>query len=320
MKPHLSYLMAKVAAAAAISLIAAPALASPVLKAEVAVAGKTVTVGDMFDDAGKLASAPLFLAPAPGTSGLVQIADIRLAASRAGIDDFDDHGASGVEVSRLATTVDAPLLNGLISSTLKDRGILTDGMTANALFDGPLTSLKAAAVPNAVTLANFRYAPDSGLFAARFELAGVDAPLDLTGRVDLMVEAPTLTETLGPGAILSAADIVMQPVSAKFADSGNIATIDQLLGKQLQRQSRAGMVLKISDVADPQIISRSDLVTVYLHVGTLTLTVKGTALNAASLGQQVAVLNSTSKKIIHGTARADGAVEITTAPLSVAGL
>ncbi|MEO8884209.1 MAG: flagellar basal body P-ring formation chaperone FlgA, partial [Devosia sp.] len=181
-------------------------------------------------------------------------------------------------------------------------------------------ALKAAAVANPVTLADFRYSPDSGLFAARFQLAGVDKPLDLTGRIDLMVDAPTLTETLGPGVILSAANIVMQPVPAKFADNGNIAALDQLIGKQLQRQSRAGMVLKISDVADPQLIARSDLVTVYLHVGSLTLTVKGTALNAASLGQQVAVLNSTSKKIIHGTARADGAVEITTAPMSVAGL
>jgi flagella basal body P-ring formation protein FlgA len=321
MNPNLSSLSMKVATAAIVSIIAVQAvLASPVLKAEVAVAGKTVTVGDMFDGAGNLASAPLFLAPAPGTSGLVQIADIRLAASRAGIDDFDDHGSTGVEVSRLATTVDAPQLTALISKALKDRGVLTDGVTANAFFDAPLTALKAAAVPNPATLADFRYAPDSGLFAARFDLAGVDTPLDLTGRVDLMVEAPTLTETLGPGAILSAADIVMQPVSLKFADSGNIATIDQLLGKQLQRQSRAGMVLKITDVTDPQLIARSDLVTVYLHVGSLTLTVKGTALNAASLGQSVAVLNSTSKKIIHGTARADGAVEITTAPMIVAGL
>jgi len=203
-----------------------------------------VTVGDMFDGAGNLASAPLFLAPAPGTSGLVQIADIRLAASRAGIDDFDDHGANGVEVSRLATTIDAPLLTSLISGVLKTRGVLTDGMTANAIFDSPLGSLKAAAVADPVTLADFRYSPDSSLFAARFELAGVDKPLDLTGRIDLMVEAPTLTETLGPGAILSAADIVMQPVPAKFADNGNIAALDQLIGKQLQRQSRAGMVLK----------------------------------------------------------------------------
>lgn len=314
MKSHLCLL------ALSLGLATAPALASPVLKAEADVTARTVTVGDMFNDAGDLATAPLFLAPAPGTSGLVPIGDIRLAAIRAGLGDFDDRGATGIEVSRLATTVDGPLLTGLMSDALKSRGVLTDGVTANVLFDAPLTDLKAAAVQNPVALADFRYSPDTGLFAARFELAGVDKPLDLTGRIDLMVEAPALTRTLASGAIISAGDIAVQPVPLKFADSGNVATVDQLVGKQLQRQSRAGMVLKVSDIADPQLIGRSDVVTVYLHQGTLTLTIKGTALNAASLGQAVAVLNPISKKIIHGTARADGAVEITTAPLSVAGL
>ena len=41
---------------------------------------------------------------------------------------------------------------------------------------------------------------------------------------------------------------------------------------------------------------------------------------AASLRQPVAVMNSASKRIVHGVARVDGAVEITTAPLSVADL
>jgi flagella basal body P-ring formation protein FlgA len=43
-------------------------------------------------------------------------------------------------------------------------------------------------------------------------------------------------------------------------------------------------------------------------------------LNAASQGQPVAVLNFASKKVLHGTALSNGAVEISTDPLSVAGL
>ena len=135
-----------------------------------------------------------------------------------------------------------------------------------------------------------------------------------------MVEAPQLANTLPAGTIIGADDIVMRPVSLRLVQNGNVASEDELVGKQLVRQSRAGMVLKSTDVSDPQLVARNDLVTVYLHAGALTLTVKGTALNAASLGQPVAVLNAASKKIVHGTARADGAVEITATPLSVAGL
>ena len=296
------------------------ALAAPVLKPQVDIAAAVVTVGDMFTDAGTLAEQSLFLAPAPGTTGLVSIADVRLAAAKAGIVDFDDQGATAVRVSRLATIVDDKLLTKLISDDLAARGILTEGMTANALFDTSLDGLSAAAIADPVQLANLRYTPESGTFTARFILAGQDLPLDVTGRLDLMIEAPQLVATLGAGTILTPNDLEMRPIPLKFAENSSIATLDQLVGKQLQRQSRAGMVLRVADVADPQLISRNDQVTVYLHSGPLTLTIKGSALNSASLGQPVAVMNSASKRIVHGVARADGAVEITTAPLSVAGL
>jgi flagella basal body P-ring formation protein FlgA len=162
--------------------------------------------------------------------------------------------------------------------------------------------------------------PDSGNFTAQVDVAGQDIPLDLSGRIDFTIEAPELKETLAAGTILAANDIVMQSVPAKLVVNGNIASEDQLVGKQLQRQSHAGMLLKVSDVADPTLIQRNDPVTVYLHTGALTLTVKGMALNAASLGQPVAVLNAISKKVIHGVARSDGGVEIAAMPLSVAGL
>jgi len=295
-------------------------LAAPALKSDVRVVDKVVTVGDMFDNAGKLASQPLFLAPAPGTSGMVEIADIRLAALKVGIETFDDRGETGVNVSRLAVPVDQPLLNRLLSDGLASRGVLLDGMTANAVFDSLPDDLEAAAVPDPVKLRDFSYMPDSGNFTARVDVAGQDIPLDLSGRIDLTIEAPELKETLAAGTILAANDIVMQSVPAKLVVNGNIASEDQLVGKQLQRQSHAGMLLKVSDVADPTLIQRNDPVTVYLHTGALTLTVKGMALNAASLGQPVAVLNAISKKVIHGVARSDGGVEIAAMPLSVAGL
>jgi flagella basal body P-ring formation protein FlgA len=308
------------ALALAFSLAATSVLAAPVLKAQVDVAAEVVTVGDMFADAGTLAERPLFLAPRPGTSGTVPLSDVRLAAAKAGLETFDDGGAASVRVTRLATPIEAAALTALMSADLRTRGILSGDETANVSFDTRLDGLTAAAVAEPAQLVYLRYAPATGLFSARFALAGIDTPLDLTGRIELMVPAPELVRTLPAGAILAADDLAMRPVPLRLVQNGNVASLDQLVGKQLARQSRAGMVLKASDVADPQLIARNDPVTVYLHAGPLTLTVKGTALNAASLGQPVAVLNTMSKRVVHGIARAGGAVEIATSPLSVAGL
>lgn len=296
---------------------AAPA---PVLKAQVGVAGPLVTIGDMFTNPGKLSGTALFRSPAPGTSGFVDIAAVRTAVAAVGFSDFNDQNVQRVRVSRLATPVDAKMLTGLIDADLKARGILSTGMTAQMQFDQVLVNLNAAATPDPVQLVNLRYMPQSGSFAARFILAGQDTPLDATGRIDLMIAAPQLVASLPAGTILQASDIEMRPIPLKFAETTGPATLDQLVGKQLRRQSRAGMTLRAVDVTEPELISRNEPVTVYLRSGPMTLTIKGTALNSASKGEQVGVLNLMSKKVLHGIARADGAVEIPLGTVTVAGL
>jgi flagellar basal body P-ring formation protein FlgA len=315
MKAHL---MAIVAAGLS-GLASTAALALPVLETQVDTADAVVTVGDMFKDAGRLASQPLFLAPAPGTTGTVPIEEVRDAAARAGLNDFDDGGVQSVEVSRRATPVTATILSGLVGNELKARGVLTPGITAQTSFDTPLDGLDAAAVHDPVQLVDLRYT-DDGAFAARFTLAGIAMPVDVSGHFVLMTEAPELASTLAGGTILSASDIVERPVPLSQVQNTNVAALDQLVGKALQRQSHAGMVLKISDVADPIVIARNDMVTVYLHAGPMTLSVRGTALNSASAGDPVSVLNTLSKRIVRGIARPDGAVEMSAVPVSVAGL
>ena len=111
----------------------------------------------------------------------------------------------------------------------------------------------------------------------------------------------------------------MAPVPLATADAGGYADVSQLIGKQLLRSSRAGFMLKSTDVTEPTAVTRNALVTVYLKAGAMTLTVKGQALGSAAAGETVDVLNTTTKKILHGVARTDGTVEVITA-LTVAGL
>jgi flagellar basal body P-ring formation protein FlgA len=304
-----------------LSLMASTAaFAQPTLKSDVTVADKVVTIGDLFSDAGSLASAPLFLAPAPGTTGTVDLADIRMAAIKAGLAAFDDGGATETHVARAAIAITADMLTAAMTADLRQRNLLPAEQSIVVTFDSGIDGLEAATTGEPLHLVNLRYVADSGLFTARFTLAGIDQPLDLSGRLDTTIEAQSLVATLPAGAILTAADLALAPVSTRIAQNGNFAALDQLVGKQLLRQSRQGVPLKLSDVGQPQVIARSQLVTVYLHSGPLTLTIRGTALNAAAVGEDVAVMNSMSKRTIHGTARADGSIEIAAPATTVAGL
>ena len=306
-------------ATALLATAALPAWATPSLRPEVTVNAAIVTVGDMFEDAGALAELALFRAPQPGTTGVVDLRSIRAAASRIGLVEFENIGIISVPVTRASVTIDTPALGRMIEDNLHARGFVPAGASLALSFDRPDLAFQAEIGDEPAKLLSLRYLPGSTGFLARFQIAGTDMPVDVTGNLDLMIEAPHLVRPRAAGTVLTADDIVMKRVPLRFADNTGVVSLDQLVGKQLERAGRADLMLRAGDVVDPQVVARNQMVTVILRSGPMTLTVKGQALNAASQGQPVQVLNTASKKILSGVALPDGAVEITST-INVAGL
>lgn len=296
-----------------------PAAAAPTLRAAVEVAGAVVTVGDMFADAGSFATTPLFRAPAPGTTGRVDLAAIRSAAARAGLSSYDTAGLKAVAVSRSGVQVDATLLARLVATGLSDRGLVPDNASAEPSFDTNI-SLHAELADEPVRLLDLRVQPGGKSFAARFQIAGIERPIDLTGRIDMFADVPHLAATMQAGQILTPADIEMKRIPLEFTDRTGIASLDQLVGKALKRNAREGLLLKTSDIEDPVVVRRNSPVTVVYAVGTMTLTVQAQALGDAAIGASVQVMNSVTHKLLTGIAQADGTVAIGTLPRQVAGL
>tara|TARA_R110002020_G_scaffold57111_5_gene157537 strand:- start:4817 stop:5761 length:945 start_codon:yes stop_codon:yes gene_type:complete len=301
-------------------LLGATTLAAPALKGDITVIAGVVTVGDMFDEAGLAAEDALFRAPKPGTTGNVSLADIRAAAARIGIESFEARGLDSIRVSRAATMIGQAELAELIRADLANRGILTKGMSANTVFTTAFTALNAAAVDKPASLTSLRYQPATGSFTARFALAGMDQPLDLSGSIELMIEAPHLAGNYAAGTILGPDNIVMRAVPLRFAESNGVPRLEDIVGKALSRQSREGMMLKPADLSTPLTVAKNDAVTIYFRRGPMTLTVKGQAVTGATLGAPLQVLNLMSRRVISATAIAAGAVEVSAEPLALAGL
>jgi flagella basal body P-ring formation protein FlgA len=297
------------------------AIAMPTLRGDITVNKSVVTIGDMFEGAGSLAETGIFMAPAPGTTGVVPLADVERAAAMAGLTEFENVGYTRVRVARASTLVGPVMLEALIDADLERRGIISGEVTAELRFDLADVSFDAAAVDDPARLVSLRYTPGNDGFSARFMIAGIDQPVELGGTIRLMTKAPRLAQTLPAGTILAEADFEFAEVPLATADAGGYADLTQLLGKQLVRQARGGIMLKASDVTEPKVVNRNTIVTVVLNSGPMTLTVRGTALTTAAVGEPVDVLNTVTKKILHGIARADGVVEIVTPTVTnVAGL
>lgn len=306
--------------ALALSLLATAACAMPLLRGDITVASSLVTIGDLFENAGLQAETAVFRAPAPGTTGTVTLDAIASAARNAGIEEFEAAGLQAIKVSRLGTMVDLALLTGLIEDDLIQRGILGQGMEMELSLDRPLPDLAAADPSDPVRLEILRYMPGSSSISARFQVSGVTQPLDVSGQIQLMIAAPHLARTLPEGAILSSDDVVMRLVPVAYAETAGFVIPQDIVGMQLQRQTRAGVMLRPADVASPRIIGRNENVTVIYQQGALTLTTTGKALNSASLSEPVSVLNTMSNKVLQGRATGSGTVTITSGPQQLAGV
>lgn len=291
-------------------LLAGTALSAPVLKSDVEVSSAIVTVGDMFADAGDNAARPLFRAPAPGTAGTVNLDAVRTAAARAGITEFDNPGLLDVRVARTGVLIDQKLVRQLIADELSRREILNEGMSIEIWTNDLPAALYAEKSAEPASLELLTYYPGGENFQARIRVAGRQQAVQITGRLDLLIEAPHLVTALPQGRIIGPDDVEMRPVQLRYADTTGIPTLDQVIGKELRLPSRAGMMLKPSDLEVPQLIARNQDVVIYYRKGSLTLTVKGRALNAAAHGETVQVMNLMSKKVVSGIATAAGTVEI----------
>jgi flagella basal body P-ring formation protein FlgA len=316
----LSQLSKRLALVSVISLMAATAEAAPTLRGNVTVTDQLVTVADMFDDAGALAEMAIFSAPAPGTTGKVDIATIRSAAARVGITSFEANGFSSVNVTRVGMIVDEALLKDLVVTDLTARGLIGSDVNANVQFSRVLDPIQVSTNGVAARLEGMRYTAGSRDFSARFVLADNSRVIDVTGTIDMTIEMPHLAANLPAGTILLPEHLVMRPVPVGQANAYAHAPLEQLVGMALNRQSREGMMLRLSDVSPPIAVAKNELVTIVYRRGPMTLTVKGQAITSASRGSSLQVLNLMSKRVISATAVAPGTVEVTGGPVSLAGL
>lgn len=313
-------ILSRMALISAFALVAATAEAAPALRGNVTVTNQVVTVADMFDDAGALAETAIFSAPAPGTTGTVDLATIRAAAARVGIQTFEANGLAAVTVTRAGMIVDEATLESLIAEELSHRGLIGPGVNSTIQFSRFVDPIQVSTNGVAVRLESLRYTKGSRDFAVRFMLADGKRPLELSGTVDLTIEMPHLAANLPAGTILTPDNVVMKAVPVGQADAYGYVPVDQLVGMALNRQSREGMLLRASDVSPPLAVSKNDLVTIIYRRGPMTLTVKGQAITNASRGNSLQVLNLMSNRVITATAVSPGTVEVDGGPVSMAGL
>jgi flagellar basal body P-ring formation protein FlgA len=200
---------------------------------------------------------------------------------------------------------DATDADGVV--TLGDifEGAGSAGQVRVAMRTGQILVLDAGAVQSLARRSGLDWANAEGI--RRIVVRGgssVGGSATPRGNVDVLAYA----RNFATGELVQPEDLIWAKAAAAPGDAPSDA--DQAIGLAAKRPLRAGASVSMRDIAAPQVIKTGDLVTVTFAADGLSLALQGKAMAGAARGENIAVLNTTSKKIIQAVASGPGEATI----------
>lgn len=169
---------------------------------------------------------------------------------------------------------------------------------------------------------------------SRLKLSHCPTPLDasipgkqsLSGNITVLIRCPTdgwqvyvpvqtrlllprvvAVKPLSRGVVLSDADLDIRMIEARFQRGVLFDDPAQIIGSKVKRNVRIGEAIEGNDIC---LVCRNDSVRIKAGRSGLNVVTKGTALSDGSLGEQIRVQNSKSKRVIDGVITGVGEVTV----------
>jgi flagella basal body P-ring formation protein FlgA len=290
-------------------------IAAPVLRANVAVVGNVVRIGDVIENAGVAAKIAIYRAPDLGTTGSLPTAQVIATLRSHQVIGVDTRDLTEISITRLARTLQARDLEFEVARALEHKNGLGDAANLSLTFDRDVQDVRLeASHTGALQPTSLRFEPRNNRFDITFEIANenVATPtrLRFTGRAIETIETAVPTRNVERGEVLKPSDVVVER-RPKAEAGGDLATRDRVVGMQARKQISAGQPVKVADIGKPDLVQRDQNVTLTYEVAGLFLTIRGKALESGAEGDVVNVLNLQSKRTVAGVVVARGQVSAT---------
>lgn len=131
---------------------------------------------------------------------------------------------------------------------------------------------------------------------------------NLSAEIKLTLDAYVATRELKRGMTLAAGDVRLERVPAGPWFEKYVADLDDLLGKQVERNLKEGTPIRLDHVSRPKMVNSGDSVMIIAEKGALRITAPGKARQDGELGEWIKVINVDSSKAL--TAKVTGPGEV----------
>ena len=218
-------------------------------------------------------------------------------------------------VSRKSQTISGDVIREELTRALQDAG-------APALIDVQLAernfAMKIAMDDSPIVIvSDLVYDSTSGRFEARLTTESTQAydGTVIAGRAYAAVEVPILTASLNKGDVISTSDVDWTVMRLDRVGQHIITDTRDLIGKAVKRRTAAGQTLRASDVQNPVIVEKGNLVTIVYKSPNMTLSAEGRALNHGGQDDTIQVLNTRSNRNLR--ARVIGPNQVIVSPQNI---
>ncbi len=292
---------------------AAQAQNDPVLREQIKVFNDLITLGDLFENAGKASAAPVFRAPELGTNGIVAAKRVAASARQHGLEWSNPGGIRKVMVQRPGRLISLDEVRDLIG---KHAGGDDEAWTVD-LSRGAKPFHIDPRVKTPITLKQIDLQTRNGKFRAVISFDGGEQVVQektFTGRAYASVEAIVPARTIERGATIVEDDLKIVRMARSRVASSAIEEMEAAIGMAAKHRLIMGRPVRRTDIERPKLVTRNGMVTIIYRVPGMVLKSKGKALADASKGQMVPIMNLRSKRTVEAQATGVGVVTVSIHP------
>jgi flagella basal body P-ring formation protein FlgA len=298
------------------------AQAPPTLKRRITVTSEIVRLGDLIDNAGDLATIPVFRSPDIGTTGSVPARRVIEAARAQNLFGVDAGDVLEVEVTRAGRVIARRDIEARIAGLFAGTNGLGAANDLKVSFDREPVSFSANLAAGA-ELRAMRAAIEAR--AGRFDVV-FEVPLGSSRRT-LMRYTGSLVETadaivparpIARGEIVRAADLIVERRPKAEITADVVGSDDEAMGRAARQALRAGMPIRRADLVKPELVRRDENITLVYEIPGILLTARGKALGTGGEGDLISVLNVQTNRTLQGIVAGPGRVNLAPPPPAVA--
>lgn len=274
-----------------------------------------IRLGDLFVNAGPNADKVIAYAPEPGRKAIYDVRWLSRAASIYGVRWRPMSMNERVVVERASRVISRSEIEDYLLSSLIGAGANPD--LKLKISNSALKLYIPQEDAPSVAVEDLNYDSLSNRFSAFVSAPAGDPSAQrvrVVGRMVRMTDIPVLTHNMRTGEIVRKDDISWIQVESDRVQRNVLTDADGLIGMAARRDIRARLPIRNGDVRRPILVPKGSLVTMILHMNSMTLTAKGRALEAGSLGDAIRVANTHSNTVIDATVSASGTVSVRITP------